>query len=61
MLVNNLIASSILIWSVMPLVTQLLRFWLRPAYRLSSDKIDLSGLALVVTVLGVMVSAFNHV
>jgi uncharacterized protein len=60
MLINNLITSSILSLIVMPFVTQQLHFWLQPTYLPSSGKNNLTGLFIVLTVLGVMMILFDR-
>ncbi len=60
MLLNNLLTSSILSLVVMPFVTRLLGFWLRPAYRITSLKTDLLGLSIVLAAFGVMVTVFSQ-
>lgn len=59
MLVNNLITSSLLTWVVMPRVSRLLKFWLRPAYSLTSRQVDLAGTAIVLSLLILCVVLFN--
>lgn len=58
-LVNNLITSSLLTWVVMPRVSKFLRFWLRPAYRLTSRQIDLLGVGVVLSLLIIFVILFS--
>lgn len=60
MLANNLITSSILTWAVMQLVTRLLNFWLVPAHRPSSLKIEILGIAIVTAGLGLAALGFNY-
>lgn len=60
MLINNLLTSTLLSWVVMPFLTRLLGFWLRPAFRLALTKNDLVGTALIAIALAVMVSLFNQ-
>ncbi|TVP66812.1 MAG: hypothetical protein EA342_10795 [Leptolyngbya sp. LCM1.Bin17] len=59
LVINNLITSGILTWLVMPRVTRLLRFWLRPAYRLIPTRVNLLGTVLVLGLLGSLVMVFN--
>lgn len=47
-------------WAVMPRVSQALRFWLRPAYRLTALKTNLIGTSLVFAALGLMANLFNY-
>lgn len=60
MLLNNLITSSILSLVVMPFVARQLRFWLHPAYRVSSRKNDVMGTIVIATALGIMVMLFQQ-
>jgi antibiotic biosynthesis monooxygenase (ABM) superfamily enzyme len=60
MLLNNLIASSTLSLVGMPFVARRLRFWLQPAYRLSSKKDDFLGMMIVATSLGMMLFLFHR-
>lgn len=60
MLVNNLITTCILTWAVMPLVIRVLDFWLRPAYRNFSIKIEVWGIAIVIFILSAMVLIFDQ-
>lgn len=59
MLVNNLITSSLLTWVVMPRVSRLLKFWLRPAYSLTSRRVDLAGAGIVLSLLILCVVLFH--
>jgi antibiotic biosynthesis monooxygenase (ABM) superfamily enzyme len=61
LVVNNVVTSSLLSWVVMPRVSRLLRFWLRPAYRLTAWQIDGMGVVVVLAALTLMVSVFNYV
>lgn len=60
-LISNFVVSSLLTWIVMPQISNALRFWLQPAFRLSNPKTDWLGSAIVLLTLGVMVMIFNHV
>lgn len=55
--VNNLVSCSLLTWAVMPFVTRLLNFWLRPQQ--SILKVNLIGTLLVFMGYGLMVSIFR--
>lgn len=59
MLINNLITSSLLTWVVMPRVSRFLKFWLKPAYRLTSRQVDLVGAAIVLSLLILCAVLFN--
>ncbi|MGB3200077.1 MAG: hypothetical protein WBA99_04190 [Nodosilinea sp.] len=60
LVINNLITSSILTWLVMPRISRLLSFWLRPAYQLTALQTNLLGAGLVFAALGFMVSVFTY-
>ena len=55
--VNNLISCSLLTWVVMPFVTKLLNFWLRP--QRSPVKLNLIGTSLVFVGYGFMIFIFR--
>lgn len=55
--VNNLVSCSLLTWAVMPFVTRILNFWLRPQQ--SALKINLTGTLVVFMGYGLMVSIFQ--
>ncbi|MBE9157361.1 hypothetical protein IQ265_11075 [Nodosilinea sp. LEGE 06152] len=60
LVINNLITSSILTWVVMPRISQILSFWLRPAYRLTALQTNLIGAGLVLAALALMASVFTY-
>ncbi|TVQ05744.1 MAG: hypothetical protein EA368_18605 [Leptolyngbya sp. DLM2.Bin27] len=60
LVINNLVTSSILTWVVMPRVSRGLRFWLRPAYRLTALQTNVIGAGLVLVALGLMASVFTY-
>ncbi|PSR18141.1 hypothetical protein C8255_08895 [filamentous cyanobacterium CCP3] len=60
LVINNLITSSILTWVVMPRISRMLSFWLRPAYRLTALQTNLAGAGLVLAALGFMASVFTY-
>jgi antibiotic biosynthesis monooxygenase (ABM) superfamily enzyme len=60
LVINNLVTSSILTWLVMPRISRMLSFWLRPAYRLTALQTNLIGAGLVFAGLGLMVSVFTY-
>jgi uncharacterized protein len=55
--VGNVISCSLLTWVVMPLVTKLLKFWLKPQRSLL--QINLAGTVIVFLGYGLMISLFN--
>ncbi len=61
MIINNIITSSLLTWAVMPLVTRLLGFWLRPTPQPVSWKMEALGVVSVVAALSLMVLFFNRI
>jgi hypothetical protein len=60
MVINNLVTSSILSLAVMPQITRLMHFWLRPADRIQSLKTDVIGALIVISTLSTMVLIFEH-
>ncbi|MFB2893369.1 hypothetical protein ACE1CI_10690 [Aerosakkonemataceae cyanobacterium BLCC-F50] len=60
MLINNLITSSILTLAVMPIISRMFSFWLRPSYRRYSWKTEIWGLTIVIAAMGCMVVFFNQ-
>jgi uncharacterized protein len=60
MLVNMLITSSLLTWVVMPNLTRLFKFWLRPSHQATPFKTECLGLGLMAIAFSVMVVLFNH-
>ncbi len=59
MLVSNLVTSTILSIVVMPIISQKLRFWLKPAYLPTSVKTNLTGAAIVLGLLISLMIGFN--
>ena len=55
--VSNLVSCSLLTWVVMPFVTRLLNFWLKPQQ--PAVRINLIGTLLVFTCYGLMISIFH--
>ncbi|MGA7937496.1 MAG: hypothetical protein WCA35_28355 [Kovacikia sp.] len=55
--VNNLVSCGLLTWAVMPFVTKLLNFWLRPQQ--PTLKINVVGSLLILLGYGLMVSIFH--
>ncbi|MGB3300332.1 MAG: hypothetical protein WBA76_18875 [Phormidesmis sp.] len=61
MLIATLVTSAILGIVIMPLVTRLLGFWLYPAYRNATLKVDIVGFAVVGLGLIFMATIFDRV
>jgi uncharacterized protein len=61
MLVNNLITSSALTYTVMPQISKLFSFWLYPAYQDRSRRSNLLGTAILLAAFVVMVLFFHQV
>ncbi|MBW4693068.1 MAG: hypothetical protein KME27_15045 [Lyngbya sp. HA4199-MV5] len=57
MFINNLVSCSLLTWAVMPFVTWLLHFWLKPQQ--TQLKLNLIGALLVFVGYGLMVAVFR--
>ncbi|SRR5579883_2357728 len=57
MFISNLVSCSLLTWAVMPFVSWLLNFWLKPP--LSTARVNLIGLLLVCVGYGLMVAVFR--
>ncbi|XGV99084.1 MAG: hypothetical protein ACAF41_09120 [Leptolyngbya sp. BL-A-14] len=57
MFVSNLVSCSLLTWAVMPFVTWLLNFWLKPQQ--AQPKLNLIGALLVFVGYGLMVAVFR--
>jgi antibiotic biosynthesis monooxygenase (ABM) superfamily enzyme len=60
-LLVTLVTSSLLSIVVMPMITQMMSFWLYPAYRKSTLKIDLIGLAVICAGLLTVMLLFQQV
>ncbi|QYO68150.1 hypothetical protein [Leptolyngbya sp. 7M] len=61
MLINNVISSSILTWTVMPFVTKTIQFWLQPAHQPTSSRSDLMVTGAITLSLIVMMMVFNQI
>lgn len=57
MFVSNLVSCSLLTWAVMPSVTWLLNFWLKPQQPIA--KINLAGMLLVFVSYSLMIAVFH--
>lgn len=61
MLVKNLITTCILTLVVMPIVMRVLDFWLQPAHRRASVRIDLVGATFTIAAMVAMVFVFSEI
>jgi|GEM_PF-415072 hypothetical protein len=61
MLVKNLITTCILTLVVMPLVVRVLDFWLQPAHRRASIRIEIVGATFTIVAMAAMVLVFSEI
>ncbi|NJL47976.1 MAG: hypothetical protein HC929_11430 [Leptolyngbyaceae cyanobacterium SM2_5_2] len=61
MLVKNLITTCILTLVVMPLVVRVLDFWLQPAHRRASIRIEIVGATFTLVTMAAMVLMFSEI